>query len=208
MHLIQKLLSESFANKAALFMRYICYVIIAFMTLCLILGCMGRLAFILHSDSGIFENAIYAEENHASHSRSFILHMKDEIHVWTNESDKIDIAIYIGLSIMFAIQTVPLIIAYWLLSRVFSNIRKKKIFTEKNAYYLIGFGLLQFIVAVFLPFIKLLLCMLINLISSSKMEIATGHDMFSTVIPSIAFIVAAYIIHYGIHLQDEVDHTI
>ena len=27
-------------------------------------------------------------------------------------------------------------------------------------------------------------------------------------LPGIAFIVAAYIIHYGVHLQDEVDHTL
>ena len=32
--------------------------------------------------------------------------------------------------------------------------------------------------------------------------------MFNMLIPSIAFIVAAYIIHYGVHLQDEVDHTL
>lgn len=32
--------------------------------------------------------------------------------------------------------------------------------------------------------------------------------MLNSIVPSIAFIVAAYIIHYGISLQDEVDHTL
>ena len=32
--------------------------------------------------------------------------------------------------------------------------------------------------------------------------------MLSALIPGIAFLVAAYIIHYGVHLQDEVDHTL
>ena len=40
------------------------------------------------------------------------------------------------------------------------------------------------------------------------MSIATGQGVLNTVISGIAFIVAAYIIHYGVHLQDEVDHTL
>ena len=32
--------------------------------------------------------------------------------------------------------------------------------------------------------------------------------MLTTLVPSIAVLVAAYILHYGVHLQDEVDHTL
>lgn len=49
---------------------------------------------------------------------------------------------------------------------------------------------------------------LTNLVSDGRMSISTGQRMFNMLIPSIAFIVAAYIIHYGVHLQDEVDHTL
>ena len=101
-----------------------------------------------------------------------------------------------------------MIIAFWFLSRVFSNIRKGQIFTEQNASYLLYYGLLQFLTAVFVPYIKLLLCELTNLVSDGRMSISTGQAMFNMLIPSIAFIVAAYIIHYGVHLQDEVDHTL
>lgn len=205
---MQKLLNESFVKKAALFMQYICYLIITIMTLSLVLSCMGRLTFSLHTNSGTFEHAIYAEENHAPHDRSITIHTNDDIHVWTNEDDKIDMLTHIGLSVMFGIQTVPIMIAYWLLSCVFANICKKKIFTETNVYYLLGFGLLQFVVAAVVPFIKLLLCALMNFISSNRIAIATGQDSLNALIPSIALIVMAYIIHYGIHLQDEVDHIL
>ena len=208
MKFIQKLANERFARPAAQLMKFACYFVICFYVLCTVLSFMGRQTFFLHTKTGTFERAIYAEENHNSHSRSMTVHTKDDIHVWTNDNDQIDPTIQIGLSFMYAINMVPMIFAYWFLSRVFSNINKGEIFTEQNSSYLLYYGLLQFSVAVFVPFIKLLICWLINLVSNGRVSISTGQTMFNMLIPSIAFIVAAYIIHYGVHLQDEVDHTL
>ena len=208
MKFIQKLANERFARPAAQLMKFACYFVICFYVLCTVLSFMGRQTFFLHTKTGTFERAIYAEENHNSHSRSMTVHTSDDIHVWTNDNDRIDPTIQIGLSFMYAINMVPMIFAYWFLSRVFSNINKGEIFTEQNSSYLLYYGLLQFSVAVFVPFIKLLICWLINLVSNGRMSISTGQTTFNMLIPSIAFIVAAYIIHYGVHLQDEVDHTL
>ena len=208
MKFIQKLANERFARPAAQLMKFACYFVICFYVLCTVLSFMGRQTFFLHTKTGTFERAIYAEENHNSHSRSMTVHTSDDIHVWTNDNDRIDPTIQIGLSFMYAINMVPMIFAYWFLSRVFSNINKGEIFTEQNSSYLLYYGLLQFSVAVFVPFIKLLICWLINLVSNGRVSISTGQTMFNMLIPSIAFIVAAYIIHYGVHLQDEADHTL
>lgn len=208
MKFIPKLANERFARPAAQLMKFACYFAICFYVLCTVLSFMGRQTFFLHTKTGTFERAIYAEENHNSHSRSMTVHTGDDIHVWTNDNDRIDPTIQIGLSFMYAINIVPMIFAYWFLSRVFSNINKGEIFTEQNSSYLLYYGLLQFSVAVFVPFIKLLICWIINLVSNGRMSISTGQTMFNMLIPSIAFIVAAYIIHYGVHLQDEVDHTL
>ncbi len=208
MKFIQKLANERFARPAAQLMKFACYFVICFYVLCTVLSFMGRQTFFLHTKTGTFERAIYAEENHNSYSRSMTVHTSDDIHVWTNDNDRIDPTIQIGLSFMYAINMVPMIFAYWFLSRVFSNINKGEIFTEQNSSYLLYYGLLQFSVAVFVPFIKLLICWLINLVSNGRVSISTGQTMFNMLIPSIAFIVAAYIIHYGVHLQDEVDHTL
>ena len=189
-------------------MECICYFVICFFIFCTVLSLMGRQTFGLHTKTGYFERAIYAEENHAPHSRGMTVHMGDDIHVWTNDNDQIDLAIQIGLSLMFAAGTVPMIFAFWFLSRVFSNIWQGRIFTEQNASCLLYYGLLQCFAAVCVPFIKLLIAWLTNLVSTDRLSIGTGTDMFSRLIPSIAFIVAAYIIHYGVHLQDEVDHTL
>lgn len=205
---IRKLLNESFAKSAAQFMRFICYFMVFFFAVGLILSFMGRQSFFLHDETGVYEGAIYAESNHNRASRGFTVNTTDDIHVWTNDEGEIDLATHIGLSVMYALQIVPLIFAYWFLSRVFANIHKGQIFTEQNALYLLYYGLLQFVVALFVPFLKLLICNLTNLLSNSRMSISTGHDVMTTLFPSIAFIVAAYIIHYGIHLQDEADHTL
>ena len=208
MKFIQKLANERFARPAAQLMKFACYFVICFYVLCTVLSFMGRQSFFLHTKTGTYERAIYAEENHAAHSRSMTVFTGDDIHIWTNDNDQIDLTIQIGLSLMYAVHIVPMIFAYWFLSRVFSNINKGHIFTEKNSSYLLYYGMLQFSVAVFVPFIKLLICWLTNLISNGRMSISTGQAMFNMLVPSIAFIVAAYIIHYGVHLQDEVDHTL
>ena len=208
MKFIQKLANERFARPAAQLMKFACYFVICFYVLCTVLSFMGRQSFFLHTKTVTYERAIYAEENHAAHSRSMTVFTGDDIHVWTNDNDQIDLTIQIGLSLMYAVHIVPMIFAYWFLSRVFSNIYRGEIFIEKNASCLLYYGLLQLFVAVVVPFIKLFLCWLTNLVSDGLMSISTGQRMFNMLIPSIAFIVAAYIIHYGVHLQDEVDHTL
>lgn len=208
MKFIQKLTNDEFAKSAAQFMKIACYFFICFYILCTALSFMGRQTFFLHTRMGTFEHAIYAEEDHSPHSRGMTVHMGDDIHVWTNHNEQIGLTIQIGLSLMYAVHTVPMIFAFWFLSRVFSNIQKGKIFTEQNSSCLLYYGLLQFSAAVFVPFMKLLICWLVNLVSDSRMSISTGQDVFNMLIPGIAFIVAAYIIRYGVHLQDEVDHTL
>lgn len=208
MKLFQTLANERFARPAAGLIKFACYFVICFYVLCTVLSFMGRQTFFLHTKTGNFERAIYAEENHNAHSRSMTVFMGDDIHVWTNSSDQIDLTIQLGLSLMYAVNTIPIVLAFWFLSRVFSNIYRGEIFIEKNASCLLYYGLLQLFVAVVVPFIKLFLCWLTNLVSDGRMSVSTGQRMFNMLIPSIAFIVAAYIIHYGVHLQDEVDHTL
>ena len=166
MKVFQKLTNERFARPAARFMQLACYFAIGFFILCTALSFMGRQTFSLHTQTGSFDQAIYA------------------------------------------VTTVPIMLAYWFLSRLVANIHRGQIFTEQNASCLLWYGLLQFFTALLVPFIKLLICWLTNLVAEGRVSIGTGQSMLSTLVPSIAFIVAAYIIHYGVGLQDEVDHTL
>lgn len=210
MKLIQKFFNEKYAKSASRFLRFACYFIMAFYVFCLVLGFMGRISFTLHTNSGTgsYEEAIYAEENYVLQSGILVVHLDDSVNVWTNDAGQVDLTIQVGLFLMFAVNIVPLIFGFWFLSRLFANVSEGQIFVVQNANYLLYYGLIQFSVGLFVPFIKLLICYLINLFSNGRMAINTGSNMLNILIPSIAFIVAAYILRYGIHLQDEVDHTL
>lgn len=205
---LKRLLSEQHARGAASLMKAVCYLIMIFTALSLVLSLAGRQSFRLYTKSGIYENAILAEESHERQARSMYVNTSDDIYIWTNGEDEIDLSIRIGLSLMFALNAVPMLCAYYLLARVFDNVAKGRIFIEQNASFLFFYGLIQIFVAALVPFLKLLVCKLINLLAEGRIDISTGHELIGGLIPGVAFIVAAYIIRYGIHLQDEVDHTI
>lgn len=208
MKLVQKFANEPFARSAAHFLRFACDFVILFYVIFLILTAMGRQSFTLHASTGVYDNAIYSESDFSASSRSMTVHTADDIHVTVNAEGQVDLAVPVALLLMSAVQLVPLIVAYWMLSRVFANIYRGEIFTERNAAFLLNFGLLQLFSTLVAPFLKLLIVHIANLASESHMSIATGSTMLNDLFPSVAFIVAAYIIHYGIHLQDEVDHTL
>lgn len=205
---IQKLINERYARLAARFMTFACYLAILILLLTLALSLMGRQTFYLHTSTASYSSAIYAEKNHNPSSRSLTVYTNDDIHVWTDAHDQIDPTIQIGISLMFAVSVVPLMFAFWFLSRVFVSVSNGQIFTEQNAACLLYYGLLQLSTALFAPFVKLLIAAFVNLICDGRIAVATGKDILSGIIPNVAFLVAAYIIHYGIYLQDEVDHTL
>ena len=205
---IQKLINEPYAKSAAHFMKYICYIMMLFFVAGLVLSFIGRQTFILHTSTGTYDSAIYSEENHNWTSRGLTVSMNDEVRVIAYDGEKIDLITQIGLSTMYAVNVIPLIICFWFLSRVFNNVSKGRIFTDQNASYLLYYGLMQMAVAALVPFIKLFISYLASQFSSNEISTATGQNLLNNLIPNIAFIVAAYIIHYGVHLQDEADHTL
>lgn len=208
MRFFLKLANRRLARWAAGFLCVTCYFAIGFFALCTLLSFLGRQTFFLHTAEGRYEWAIYAEEDHSQSSRDMTVNMGDSIHVWEDSTGRIDPKIHIGLSLMYASYTLPVMCAFWLLSRVCFNIYRGNIFTEQNASCLLGYGLLQISAAVLVPFVKLLICWLTSLVSNGKVSISTGQNSFNMLIPSVAFLVAAYIVQYGVHLQDEVDHTL
>ena len=208
MKMLKPLLNERFVRKAASFLQAACWLAICFFALVTVLACLGRQTFTLVTSTDVYEGAIYAERDQGWLSHSFTVTASDSIRVTANSDDGVDLATHIGLTLMLAAQALPALAGCWLLSRVFANIAQGRIFVEQNARGLLGYGLLQVYAVFLLPFVKLLICNLANLVSDSQIaawSVQIGPDKL---FPSIAFLVAAYIIHYGITLQDEVDHTL
>lgn len=206
---IHKLLNQKAAKKIAGFMKAICYIIIFLFAMMLIMCCMGRLQYNLRVGDKTYPNAIYAEESHDFSVRNFTVQSNDDLRIFTpSEDGKIDLLTYIAIAIMYAINIAPLMFAYWFLAKVFGNVAKGEIFVEKNAHYILYYAVIQACVAVVVPFVKLFIVQIANTFVADRISLATGMNMINQLVPSIAFFVAAYIINYGVHLQDEVDHTL
>ena len=154
MRSFQKHAGARYARPAAQFMRYVCYFVIFFHVLCLVLSLLGRQTFRLHTSQGPYDRAIYAEEDHDPTFRMFTVSVNDDIFVWANEEDQIKLTTHLAIALMFALGAVPLIFAYWFLGRVFTNISRGQIFTEQNARCLLAYGLMQMLVALPVPLLR------------------------------------------------------
>ena len=203
----QKLLDEAFARRAAGLMCWLCRLVMAFALFCLVLSVLGRQTFTLHTAAGTFERAIMAEQDHAAYSGALTVHTSDDVYVHAADGQP-GPAVRVGLVLLYAADALPMLAAYWLLSRVFGRVAGGQIFTAANARSLLYYGLLQLAVALLIPWVKMAVCALASLAGQGELSLSTGSQMLNAFIPSIAFLVAAYILHYGIHLQDEVDHTL
>ncbi len=208
MMLKQKIFKGTLIRSGARALRFLCVLSMIFCVMCMALSLMGRQTFDLVTPSGNYENAIYGEKDHESAMRGLTVTMSDHVHVQAGASDNVQWTIQMGLSLMYALDIVPFFFACWFLYRVFSNIVREKIFVEENASCLLYYGILQCGASVFSPFLKVFICFFVNQISRDSIYVSTGSGLLNGLIPGIAFLIAAYIIHYGIDLQDEVDHTL
>ncbi len=201
------LLKERHVKTLASLLKVACYLLILFFAFSIVLSIIGRQTFTLHSSTGVYEDAILAEDEHdASGTRWLTMHPAGELRV--HADDDVGVAARIGISALTITGILPMILAFWYLSRVLSNIEGGSIFVEKNAHYILCYGLLQLFSAVGAPFLQLLICSVVNAVSITEMSFSTGQNMLGGIFHGVAFLIAAYIIRYGVRLQDEADHTL
>lgn len=208
MKILNRLIGKRFAISAARISKFSCYLVMLFMSFGLLLSLAGRQRFRLQTYEGSFETAICAQQDLSDGLKGFVVNTADSVVIRSNAENGVDFVSQAALFLLYACEVLPLLAAVWFLSRVFASVGRGEIFTEQNALCLLRYGLLQFFAAVFSPLLKLGICSLANLLSDSQIFISTGSRMPAGLLNSIPFFVAAYIIHYGIHLQDEVDHTL
>lgn len=191
-------------------MHFVCWFIMLIMVSCMVMSFMGHLSFHLSTGRGETTQTTYSVIGSDSSESQFGLSVSisgDSIYVHSSD-DVPDLLTHLGLSLIYAVWMVPLLLSIWFLSRVFANVSAGKIFVEQNALCLLYYGLLQFFEALPVPLLKLLICEIINRFSEDSISISTGASILSFLTTGTAFLIASYIIHHGIHLQDEVDHTL
>lgn len=202
------LLNHRFVTKIAKLMKISCYIAILVFVLLVVLCFMGRLQYDITVGTTTYENVVYSGKPY-QYATGLSMDNVDSLRVHAEAEDgTIGLPTYIAIVCMYTISMIPLIFAFWFLARVFDNVIRGEIFVEKNAQYLLYFGMIQGLVALVAPFVRLLIAQIANALVADRISLATGSDIINQLIPSMAFFVAAYIINYGVHLQDEVDHTL
>ncbi|HIT33605.1 MAG TPA: DUF2975 domain-containing protein [Candidatus Faecousia intestinigallinarum] len=204
---MKRILNERAAQTAAAVMEAVCYLLVGFAGLCLVLACLGRQTFALRVGGEYYERAIYAEEK-PGEANYLLVHSPDDVRVTANAAGEVELATHIGLTLMYAAEVLPLLFAYWFLGRLFANVGRGQIFVEENARYLLAYGLIQFATSLLAPLVKLFLQWITNQLAGSQIALSAGGNLLNGLVPGIACLVAAYILHHGIALQDEVDHTL
>lgn len=201
------MVSERFCRSAAGLLASLCYLMIALCALVIVLSALGRQTFTLHTPTGTYEDAILAEAEHGrAGMRWFTVGTAGEIHL--RAEDEIDAAARVGITALAAIGILPMVFAFWHLARALSNIRAGRVFTEENARRIFYYGLLQLAAAIVAPALQLLTCRLVSAVSINELSFSTGQNALGGIVQGIAFLVAAYVIRYGVALKDEVDCTL
>lgn len=174
-------------------MRCVCHVAMLVAVLSLVLCCMGQVTIILHRNSGYSESTIISEVDYRQYFGGIEIDSGDEVHVWANERDEVDLFARVGVVLMYGSLIVPELFAYWFLSKIFSNIQKGKLLIEQNANLLWTYGGIQFSVAFFVPYMKVLIALLTSMVSSNRISVFTNPNL-SFALSSVVLMVVAYII--------------
>lgn len=205
-----KLISPKHANKIAVFLQSICYLMAALAALTIILVVLGRIEVNLNTPTGFFENALLLEQDHTTDSRFLFISLSDLlIHLNTHSSDgEIAVSTLIGVIFMGLASVAPFGYCFLVMARFFGNIAKGNVFISHNASLLQLSGLVLIASALVLPVLNgYVLPSLINTWSTNVISTSVSVN-FTELFTGAVLLVMAYVFHYGLYLQDEADHTI
>ena len=96
MKIFTRLMNAHVARGAAYVMRVVCFIVIAFGILCLIFSLMGRQSFRLHTSTGVYEDAILADQDGGS-TRNMTVYGTDDIYIDANAEDQIEFPTKVAL---------------------------------------------------------------------------------------------------------------
>ena len=100
MKLKQSVLEGAFISSGARALRVLCVLSMIFCVLCMALSVMGRQTFDLVTESGSYEDAIYAEKDHEPAMRGLTVSMSDQVHVRAGDPQHIQWTIQVGLYLL------------------------------------------------------------------------------------------------------------
>lgn len=202
--------NDKFARKLCLILQIILVLLLIFFTVSIIMTLLGRIAVHLHitSSEQTFDNPVLL--NYKSvHNSGFYLTPNTELH-FTLQAPKLSLLSQIIVRLYVVFTFIPNIFAFLFLYPLLTNVSEKKVFSTQNANYLSKAGFSLLIGPIIASVCKLFVFpFLIRQFTSEVLTISSQIQLlYSDMILGVILLIIAYIFHYGIYLQGEVDSTL
>lgn len=208
---MRKLVSEKNAHWIAAFLQVICYFMVFFAVVSIVLILLGRVELSLTTPSGHYDNALFLEKDHSVTSRILLASLVNQnIFLNTvNSNGSVDFITWLGISLIGIIKVLPFGFCFFLFSKFFANISNGKVFVTRNANIMRTSGLVLIAASLLTRTLTdSLIPSMVNQLSANHLIVSSASADFTGLLLGAGLLVMAYVFHYGIYLQDEADHTL
>lgn len=205
MHLAA-LLTDRNARRLTTSLRVICMLTFIFLCAFALLIVLGRVEVNLVLPTGTFERApLLGRDSEASR---FLYAAIGGHHIRVNAIHPVDWATRLGIALIGLLHVTPPTYCFFTLTRFFANMGARRVFTSANANLLLRCGCMLTPTALVFPLLSAYaIPPLVNLLSANQISVGVTFD-FSRLFFGIVLLVAAYVFHYGLYLQEEADATL
>jgi hypothetical protein len=199
-------MTEKRAHNIAVLLQAICVIMLLLAAFTVVLMVLGRIQVSLTTPEGHFERALLAEKDHSVRSRALYYNPVEDITLQTDSA--ISPLARIILPLMGLLRVFPFGFVFFQMSRFFANLAVGEVFVRPNAQLLLQSGAVMVIFSVITPILNaFVLPALLDVFTDNELWVAAQANFTSPFFGAV-LLVAAYVFHYGIYLQDEADHTI
>jgi len=199
-------LSKTTAHHFARCLKIFCYIVFFIGVFASVLILLGRVEVNLAMPEKYFENALLFEKDRAATSRFFFATPFDHLHLSVH--DKVGFATWLCIALMGLVKILPFTVCSYFMAGFFKNISLDKVFVFSNANILLYNGIILSVSSILHPILNAFLFpSILTLFSKNRISVSTQPDLMG-IFMGITLLIAAYVFHYGIYLQDEADHTL
>lgn len=204
---LSTLLEKRYAHGFAKALQVLCYLLLVFMLVSAVLMLLGRMQVDLVTPQGRYENAILLEKDHATTTRLMTMRLSEaKLHLEIETG--VGFITWLGVALIGLLRILPLAWCFLLFARFFRNIQEDRVFVPENANLLLRSGIIWLYGVLIWPLLAaFLIPAVVNALSANTLSVSATLNVSGLFVGTI-LLVSAYIMRYGISLQDEVDHTI
>lgn len=200
--------SERNAQSIAILLQGICYFVTAVALAGAVLVVLGRVEMDITTPSGHYDRALLVEQDREATARFLFTRISEQDVYLTLKTETAGFFTRLCVALMGLVQAVPAGFCFFFLAGLFRNIAEGRVFVARNAAIFFRSGLILVIASLAGPVLEgLVLPWLINRFTEDRILLSLSVN-YTALFFGFVLLVAAYVFHYGIYLQDEVDHTV